>query len=222
MTEHTDKGYEEDLRRLKEAILTMGGLIEEMVARSMKALVERNSELAREVIGQDAQGNQLEMAIDDLCLQLLALRQPAASDLRFIAVGLRISKDLERMGDLAVNISEQALELNCEPAAAPYLELPEMATKAQRMVKQALDAFVKRDAVLAKRVCEVDDEVDTLNDHTFNGLMERMKKDSAAVTSGTRLILVARHLERLADHATNIAEEVIFMLQGRDIRHGGK
>lgn len=219
---HTDKQYEQELQQLKEKILKMGGVVEEMIARSMKALVKRDSNMAQEVVRMDPEVNGLEMKIDALCLQLLALRQPAASDLRFITIGLRASKDLERMGDLAVNVSEQAFELNREPQLKPYIDLPQIAAKTQEMVKSALDAFVKRDADLAQRVCEMDDEVDTANDRVFKELVEFMQKDSTIISRGTRLILVSRDLERIADHATNIAEEVIFMVQGRDIRHGQK
>jgi phosphate transport system protein len=220
MNEHTDKKYEEELKHLKEAILKMGGIVEEMIARSMKALVERDSKLAAEVIKKDPEVNSLEMDIDDACLQLLALRQPAASDLRFITIGLRISKDLERMGDLSVNICEQALELNKEPQLKPYIDLPLMGEKAQEMVKKTLDAFVRKDAVLADQVCKMDDEVDSLNDRVFLELVRFMQKDASAASRGTRLILVSRQLERIADHATNIAEEVVFMVHGKDIRHG--
>lgn len=222
MAQHTDRQYEEDLRRLKEHILEAGGIVEEMITRSMRALTERDSKMAEEVIRRDFEVNHLELDIDDLCVQLLALRQPAASDLRFITIGLRASKDLERMGDLAVNIAEQALALNKEPQLKPYADLPRMAMKAQEMVKNALDAFVKRDADLAQKVCEMDDDVDSLDDRIFDELVDMMEKDSKAVERGTRLILVSRQLERIADHATNMAEEVIFMVQGKDIRHGGR
>jgi phosphate transport system protein len=219
---HTDKQYEEELRKLKDQILEAGGIVEEMITRSMRALTERDSKMAEDVIRRDFEVNHLELDIDDLCVKLLALRQPAASDLRFITIGLRASKDLERMGDLAVNIAEQALALNKEPQLKPYADLPRMAVKAQEMVKISLDAFVKRDADMAQKVCEMDDEVDALDDRIFEELVDLMEKDSKAVERGTRLILVSRQLERIADHATNIAEEVIFMVQGRDIRHGGR
>ncbi len=222
MNLHTDRQYEEELRSLKEQILEAGGIVEEMITRAMRALTERDSKMAEEVIRRDFEVNRLELDIDDLCVKLLALRQPAASDLRFITIGLRASKDLERMGDLAVNIAEQALALNKEPQLKPYADLPRMAMKAEDMVKNALDAFVKRDADLAQKVCEMDDEVDNLDDNIFEELVDLMEKDSKAVERGTRLILVSRQLERIADHATNIAEEVIFMVQGRDIRHGGR
>lgn len=219
MVQHTDKQYEEELRELKEKILEAGGTVEEMITRAMRSLTERDSKLAEEVIKRDFVVNRLELEIDDLCVKLLALRQPAASDLRFITVGLRASKDLERMGDLAVNISEHSLALNKEPQLKPYADLPKMAMKSQEMVKQALDAFVKRDVTMAQQVCEMDDEVDSFEHKIFLELIDMMGKDPKAVERGTRLILVSQQLERIADHATNIAEEVIFMVQGRDIRH---
>jgi phosphate transport system protein len=220
--QHTDKQYDEELRQLKEKILEAGGIVEEMITRSMRSLTERDSKTAEEVIRKDFEVNALELEIDDLCVRLLALRQPAASDLRFITIGLRASKDLERMGDLAVNIAEQAIALNREPQLKPYSDLPKMAMKAQGMVQQALDAFVKQDVDLAQRVCEMDDDVDSLEHSIFQELIGMMGKDSKAVERGTRLILVSQQIERIADHATNIAEEVIFMVQGRDIRHGGR
>ena len=220
MTEHTDKHYEQELKDLKEAILKMGGIVEEMIARSIKSLIERDSRIVGEVALQEGTANRLEMEIDDRCLQLLALRQPTASDLRFITIGLKISKDLERIGDLAVNIAEQAMELNKEPQLKPYVDLPLMGQKVQQMVRGVLDSFVNRDASRAQQVCEVDDEVDDLNRKVLQELIALMQKDSSAVTRGMHLIWIAKQLERIADHATNIAEEVIFMVQGRDIRHG--
>ncbi len=220
MTEHTDKHYELQLRNLKETILKMGGLIEEMITCSVKVLTERNSRLHEELTIKEKEVNSLEMEIDEKCLEMLALRQPAASDLRFICIGLKISKDLERIGDLAVNISQQAMELNKEPQLKPYIDLPLMATKSQKMVKEALDSFVHRDAQRAKSICEMDDEVDDLNEKIFDELVSFMQKSSDAVSRGTRLIACSKHLERVADHATNIAEQVIFMVQGQDIRHG--
>ena len=217
---HTDKRYEEGLHHLKEQILKMAGIVEEMITCSMKALVDRNSDLTSAVIEKDPEVNDLEMRIDDTCVELLALHQPAASDLRFITIGLKISKDLERMGDLAVNIAENTREINQEPSLGPYQDLPKMAFTAQKMVQDSLDAFVRRDAVQAERICKMDDEVDNLNNLLFKELVELMKKNSDTVARATRLILIVRHLERIADHATNIAEEVIFMVQGKDIRHG--
>ena len=180
MSVHTDKQYEEELGELKNLILKAGGTVEEMIVRSIQAMVERDNHMAQQVLARDREVNDLEIAIDDLCLQLLALRQPAASDLRFIAIGLKASKDLERMGDLAVNIAEQALALNRAPQLKPYIDLPKMAAETQKMVAQALDAFVKRDASLAKLVCETDDVVDSLNDQVFEELVGLMQRDSTA------------------------------------------
>ena len=221
MPEHTDKYFEAELKELKEKILKMGGMVEEMIDRAQKSLFERDSNLAREILSCDPAVNRIELAIDNHCLELLARRQPAASDLRFITIGLRISKDLERMGDLAVDVGEQVIELNKEPQLKPFEDLPQIASKTKKMVKSALDAFVNRDPDLAERVCEADDEVDALKRKVFDDVVLIMQKNPSAVLRGVRLILVSRHFERIADHATNIAEEVIFMVKGKDIRHGG-
>lgn len=217
--EHTDKHYEADLKDLKEDILKMGAAVEEMILFSMKSLVDRKSGFAEEVIKKEPTVNRLEMMVDDRCLKLLALHQPAASDLRFIVISLKIGKDLERMGDLAVNIAEIAIELNQEPQLKQYIDLPRLSAIAQHMVNRALDAFVKQDAILAQKVLEQDDEADQLKDKIQNELIPMMEEDKSAVARAVRLILIARQLERIADHATNIAEEVIFMVQGKDIRH---
>lgn len=220
MQTHIDKRYEEGLQLLKEQILKMGGGVEEMILFSTKGLFERDSKKIQEVIQKDERVNEMEIAIDDRCLELLALHQPAAGDLRFITIGLKISKDLERMGDLAVNIAESAVEINKEPLLKPYADLPAMAGKVQKMVQDVLDAFVRRDPQGAKKICEMDDEIDDYKTRIFEELLQLMQKDSTTVSRGVHLIAVAKHLERIADHATNIAEEVIFMMQGKDIRHG--
>lgn len=221
MQTHIDKRYEEGLQLLKEQILKMGGIVEEMILFATKGLFERDSKKIQEVIQKDEKVNAMEIDIDDRCLELLALHQPAASDLRFITIGLKISKDLERMGDLAVNIAENAVEINKEALLKPYIDLPAMAGKVQKMVQDVLDAFVQRDPQRAKKICEMDDEIDDYKTKIFEELVGMMQKDSAAVSRGIRLVAVSKHLERIADHATNIAEEVIFMMQGKDIRHGG-
>lgn len=220
MQTHIDKRYEEGLQLLKEQILKMGGAVEEMILFSTKGLFERDSKKIQEVIQKDERVNAMEIAVDDRCLELLALHQPAAGDLRFITIGLKLSKDLERMGDLAVNIAESAVEINKEPLLKAYVDLPAMAEKVQKMVQDVLDAFVQRDPLRAKKICEMDDEIDDYKTKIFDELLGLMQKDSAAVSRGVRLIAVSKHLERIADHATNIAEEVIFMMQGKDIRHG--
>lgn len=220
MTSHADKQYEQELKNLKNLILKMGGIVEEMVAKSVQSLVDRDSRMAEETISRDKEVNVLEMEIDEACIEMLALRQPAASDLRFITIGLKISKDLERMGDLAVNISERVVEINQEPLLKPYEDIPLMAHQAQTMVKRSLDAFVKRDVAEAQKICEMDDLVDEAKKRIFAELVAMMEKDPQSVSRATRLISISYNLERVADHATNIAEEVIYMVQGRDIRHG--
>jgi len=222
MTQHTDKHFEEELTELKDEISRMGSLVEEMLAQAAKALLEGNSHLAREVIKKDPEINRYELVIDDHCLEVLVRWQPAASDLRFITIGLRISKDLERIGDLAVDICEQVLELNRQDKLKPYQDLKIMAEKTQKMVQKALDSFIKQDTALARQVCHDDDEVDALKKKVFSDLINLMENDQEAVSRGTRVIIVSRHMERIADHATNIAEEVIFMIEGKDIRHRGK
>ena len=220
MPKHTDRNFAQDLRDLKDKILKMGALVETMIARSITSLVERDSNLAREVIHQDKEVDALEMEIDDACLRILALHQPAAVDLRFVAVGMKISTDLERMGDLAVNICEEVLVLNQWEPLKPYIDLPEMAKKSQAMVKGALQAFIDRDAARAKGVCESDDEVDNLEVKIKEDLTQIMQEKQDAVPRGIRLMMIARQLERIGDHATNVAEEVNFLVKGEDIRHG--
>ncbi len=222
MALHTDKHYESELTVLKDEILKMGSIVEEMIKLASQALAERSSNISKNVIARDPEVNRLEMEIDDRCLELLVRWQPAASDLRFIMISLKITKDLERMGDLAVDICEQVLEINWEPPLEMHQDFRTIAEKTQVMVKSSLDAFVRQDADLASHVCESDDEVDSLKRHLFHELVNLMQRDSTTVTRATRLILISRHLERIADHATNIAEEVIFMVKGQDIRHRGK
>lgn len=220
MPQHTDKNFAQDLHDLKQSILAMGSLVESMISRSITSLIKRDSNMARDVINQDREVNGLEVQIDDLCLKILALHQPAAVDLRFVAVGMKISTDLERMGDLSVNICEQVLELNKEDPLKPYIDLPMMAEKSQSMVHGALQAFVDRDANRARAICLADDEVDELEDKIRNDLIQIMEQRPDAVGRGVRLITVARQLERIGDHATNVAEEVNFLVRGQDMRHG--
>lgn len=217
---HTDRQYEEELSQLKEHILKMGSVVEAMIDTSARALVERNTALADEVIRQEPDVNQLELDIDNLCLRLIALRQPAASDLRFIAISLKISTDLERMGDLSVNIAQRSIELSKSPPLKDYVDLPKMARIVQKMVRDALDAFLKRDPERAHTICITDDEVDHMYKQVYKDVIGRMETDSSTVSRGVSLISVTRHLERIADHATNIAESVIYMVKGKDIRHG--
>ena len=218
-TEHTDKRYEEELKKLREEILYMGGLVEDQIQKAVKTLVERDSELANVIIERDHEVNRLDVEIDDICIKLLALHQPAGRDLRFITTGLKITTDLERIGDMAVNICERALELNQEPQLKPYIDIPRMARVSQRMIRESLDAFVREDTDLALKVCKDDDEVDQLNAQIFRETLTFMLENAQTISRATKIASVSKYLERIADHATNIAEMVIFMVKGKSIRH---
>ncbi len=208
-----------ELRRLKDELVRMASLAESAIGLAVKALVSRDAEMARQVIASDDAINMLEIEIDDLCLRTMALYQPEAKDLRFLAMALKIDNDLERMGDQAVNIAERTLELLKEPLLKPLIDIPRMAEVAQRMVKNSLDAFVQQDVPLARSVCQQDDEVDRYDDQIFRELLTYMMEDPRTITRSVNLILVSRHLERIADHATNIAEDVIYQVEGKNIKH---
>jgi phosphate transport system protein len=216
---HTDKRYEEDLKKLREDILYMGGLVEDQIQKAVKSLVDRDSDLAQVIIERDHEVNRLDVEIDELCIRLLALHQPAAKDLRFITTGLKITTDLERIGDMAVNICERALELNQEPQLKPYIDVPRMAKISQRMIRESLDAFVREDTDLALTVCKADYEVDELNSQIFRETSSFMIEDPHTVSRAMKISSVSKYLERIADHATNIAEMVIYMVKGKSIRH---
>jgi phosphate transport system protein len=211
--------FHEELDALKQTLLAMGGLVEDQIRRVMAALLERDSDLAQEVIDRDQQVNAYDVEVDEKCVELLALHQPAAGDLRFITTAMKIVTDLERIGDQAVNIAQRARELSVEPQLKPYIDLPRMAELAQTMVKESLDAFVARDTALARRVCGEDGAVDALNHQIFRELLTFMMEDAKTIPRAIRLILIARFLERVADHATNIAEMVIFMVDSKMVRH---
>ncbi len=211
--------FHEELEALKQTLLAMGGLVEDQIRRVMRALTERDDTLAQEVIDRDQQVNAYDVEVDETCVNLLALHQPAAGDLRFITTAMKIVTDLERIGDQAVNIGQRALELNREPQLKPYIDLPRMAERAQAMVKESLDAFVTRDTELARRVCAADAEVDALKEQIFRELLTFMMEDARTIPRAIRLILISRFMERVADHATNIAEMVIYMVEGKMVRH---
>ena len=218
-SEHTDKKYEEDLKRLRDHILQMGGLVEDQIQKAVNSLVQRDSPLAEAIIERDHEVNHLDVEIDDLCIRLLALHQPAGKDLRFITTALKITTDLERIGDMAVNICERALELNWEPQLKPYIDIPRMAGISQRMIHESLDAFVREDTELALKVCKDDQEVDDLNSQVFRETVSYMIEDPHTINRAMKVGFVSKYLERIADHATNIAEMVIFMVKGKSIRH---
>jgi phosphate transport system protein len=219
---HTSREYESELAKLRERLLLMGAKVEEIIKGSMRALLERDSDLANKMIQADRRINQLELSIDQTCLQILARRQPVASDLRFITIAMKLVTDLERIGDLAVNLCERVLELNEEPPLKPYVDLPRMAEEAQQMVHDALDAFVESNAEKADAVIRQDATVDAYYMQIFRELLTYMMEDTRNIFRATRLQSIAKYLERIGDHATNLAEMVIFNVRGQDVRHVGK
>ena len=219
MEGHISRIFDEELRELKESLLYEGELVQKAVRDAVTALLTRDSDVARKVIADDDLINTKEVEIDEFCLKLLALRQPAAKDLRFIATAIKINYDLERMGDMAVNICERVLELNQEPQLKPYIDLPRAAEIAQTMVKESLDAFVREDPELAWKVTQEDEKVDQLNGQIFRELLTYMSEDLKTISRATRLLFISKYLERLADHAVNIAELVIFLVKGKIVRH---
>ena len=211
-----------DLDRIRQSLLRMGGMVEEMVARATQALLDRSAALSREVIRQDDVVDLLELEIDEACHSVLSRKQPTAVDLRFLVAVMKINSDLERIGDSAVNIAQSVEQLLEQPplgAPAPYIDLPHLSRLVQAMVRDSLDAFVRRDANLARAVCGRDDEVDDLYKQIFHELLELMVADPRTVSPALHRLLLARNLERIADHATNISEDVIYYVEGRDVRH---
>jgi phosphate transport system protein len=211
--------FEEELQALKNRLLNMGALVEERVHQATFALIERRPDALDRVIAGDQDVNDLQIEIDDRCLKLLALQQPMASDLRLITAAMKINADLERIGDQAVNIAENAQRILTHPPLKPLIDLPRMAEIAQRMTRDSLDAFVRRDPELARNILARDDEVDQLKDQVFRVLLTYMMADPATIERALGLILISRNLERIADHATNIAEDVIFVVEAKDVRH---
>ena len=216
---HTVKQYDMELNEIRQSLLEMGGKVELMIANAMKALVDRDSALAEQTIAFDHEINHLEVEIDEKCLYVLARRQPAARDLRFLTLALKIVTDLERIGDQCANIAKRARELNLEPPLKPYIDLPRMAQAASKMVKEALDAFVGADEALAIKVCEDDQFVDDLNEQIQRELLTFMLEHPETISRAIKINYISKCIERIADHATNVAEMVIFMIKGKDIRH---
>ena len=211
--------FQEELDQLKARLLEMGGLAEERVRESVESLVARDRGLVERVLSGDAAINQLQIEIDDRCFKMLALYQPMAVDLRVIVAAVKINSDLERVGDLAVNIAEAVRRSLDHPPVKELIDIPRMAELAQTMLRDALDAFVRRDMPLAQTVLGRDDTLDALKTQVFRDLLTHMIRDSATIEPSTDLILISRHLERIGDHATNIAEDVIFMVSAKDVRH---
>jgi len=211
--------FDEELSALREKVLNLGSMVETAISDSVKSLVERDSDLAKEVIKRDHLINALDVEIGEESIRLIALRQPMARNLRFITTAMKITTDLERMGDLAENIAERAIELNEEPLLKPYVNIPKMAVIAQEMVRGALDAFVIGCTKLPYGVIRRDDEVDALTVKNFNDMLDLMIQDPKIIPIAVKRTYIAKYLERIADHATNIAEMVIYMCKGKIIRH---
>ena len=211
--------FQEELQALKERLLEMGGLAEDRVRLALRALVERDGELVDKVLVGDTDINGLHIEIDDRCFKLLALHQPMAVDLRAIVAAVKINTDLERVGDLAVNIAEAVLRYLRHAPVKELIDIPKMAEIAQEMLRDALDAYVRRDTAMARNVLNRDDELDMLKTSVFRELLDHMLNDPGTIEPALDLILISRHLERIGDHATNVAEDVIFMVSARDVRH---
>ena len=211
--------FRDELDDLQKRLLEMAGLVESAIHSSVMSLVNRDEQLAKEVLWNEAQINQKDIEIDEQATRLLALYQPMAKDMRFLTAAIKINGDLERMGDLAVNITERSLSLLREPQVKPLVDIPRMADLAENMVRNSLDALVKRDSDLARSVLLADDEVDRLRDAVYRELLQFMQSESTTVPRAVDLMFIAHDLERIADHATNISEDVLFLVKGIDVRH---
>jgi phosphate transport system protein len=214
--------FDRDLEHLKELLLRMGAMVEDSISESIRALLERDTAIAERLLASDDAIDQMELEIDSHTIELIAMMQPAAVDLRFVAAAMKITPELERIADLAVDVCERAIELNREPPLKPLIEIPRMARIAQDMVRQSLDAFVRRDAVLARQVIARDDEVDLLTEQSFRELLTYMLEDSRNISRAIRLTFVGKYFERIADGATNICEMVVFLVEGKVIKHSNE
>lgn len=215
----THRHLDEELAELKTKLVHMASLAEDQIDKALAALVKRDSALAYRVIERDHEVNALDVEIDEDCIRLLALHQPAARDLRLVTTGMKISTELERISDLAENVCERTIELNEEPQLKPYIDIPRMGNLARIMVKESIDAFVKDDSALARKVLANDDLVDELMEQIFRELLSFMIEDPHTISRAIRLSFIAKYIERVADHATNIAELVVYLVEGKIIRH---
>jgi len=213
--------FDREIERLKELLLRMGAMVEDQINESIRALLERDSGVAQRVIDADSEVDQMELDIDQHTIELLATMQPAAVDLRFVAAAMKITPELERIADLAVDVCERAIELNREPPLKPLIDIPRLARMAQDMVRQSLDAFVRRDTMLARDVIARDDEVDLLTEQSFRELLTYMLEDSRNISRAIRLTFIGKYFERMADGATNICEMVVYLAEGKVIKHSG-
>jgi phosphate transport system protein len=211
--------FEEELADLRNLLLEMAGMVEFAVHGSVRSLVDRSEEQARQVLRNESRINEMQIRVDDLAIRLLALHQPMARDLRFLTAAIKINADLERVGDLAENLAELSLTLMAQPEVKPLIDIPHMATLVESMVRRSLDAFVKLDGNLARVVLRSDDEVDDLKRGIYDELLRFMESDASTVRRAVGLMFVAHNMERIADHATNIAEDVLYLIKGIDVRH---
>lgn len=220
--ERTVRHFQEELEQLQARLLEMGGLAEERVRAAVEGLVSRDPALIQRVLGGDGPVNDLHIEVDNRCFKLLALHQPMAVDLRAIVAAVKINTDLERVGDLAVNIAQAASRVLTHPPVKKLIDIPKMGEIAQAMLRDALDAYVRRDTTLAQAVLDEDDALDALKSQIFRELLTYMLQDPTTVEPALDLVLISRHLERIGDHATNVAEDVIFMVSAKDVRHHGQ
>lgn len=216
---HTSKQYEAELLEVKENLLYLSALIQEAIARSIQALLNRDTELARKVIANDVNIDKLDDEVEERCIRLLALRQPAARDLRFITTAIKINGHLERIGDMAVKICEKVAILNEEPQLKPYIDLPRMAEIARGMIRESLDALVNEDVELANKVRREDEVVDSLNEQIFRELLTFMMEDPRTIHRSLLIMQISKTVERISDHAKGIADMVVFMITGKNVRH---
>jgi phosphate transport system protein len=214
--------FDKEIEHLKELMLRMGAMVEHQINESIRALLERETSVAQSVIDGDTDIDRMELEIDQHTIELIAMMQPAAVDLRFVAAAMKITPELERIADLAVDVCERAIELNREPALKPLIDIPRLARNAQAMVRDALDSFVRRDAVLARDVFARDDEVDLLTEQSFRELLTYMLEDSRNISRAIRLTFIGKYFERMADGATNICEMVVYLAEGKVIKHSNE
>ncbi|MDO8723542.1 MAG: phosphate signaling complex protein PhoU [Syntrophales bacterium] len=219
---HTSAQYESELQEVKDSLIYMGALTEKAIEKGIRALMQRDSELARSVIAEDNHIDRLDIDIEDKCIRLLALRQPAARDLRFIATAIKINGHLERIGDMAVNIAEKVIILNEEPQLKPYIDIPRMAGITRTMIRESLDALINGNVTLANKVRSDDEHVDNLNEQIFRELLTFMMEDAHTIRRATIIMQISKNLERISDHAEGIADMVVYLVTGKSVRHEGK
>ncbi len=216
---HTSSHYEMELQEIKNNLIYLGALTERAIHLAMQSLTDRNTEMAKNVIADDYEIDKMDKDIEERCIKMLALRQPTAIDLRFITTAIKITGHLERIGDMAVNIAEKAVQLNQEPRLKPYIDLPNMSSIVEKMVAKALDSLIKRDLQLAEEVRQIEQEVDDLNEQIFRELLTFMMEDSKSIHRALLIMHVSKNLERIADHAQGIADMVTYMITGENVRH---